>query len=236
MKESPVQVDGSLCWSMGREGAQLVRAQPSPGSVYSTNSHRGGRRLGPKARNASYAAHVAVHRLALTKHTEAGTHTGGRLAAKGKWPREVSPAGFCTPRLGAMEVQMAVWPQGDNLPKVSLVHSKLASNTWPKIDRVIKTIAGRLPAKLVRLGPPPAPRSVHCCTLADSLGEARGSPRHPFFRVVGNGNPISVLPQNMPHELDVGSRRSYRFFVLNSLIDGTRGTLSGVAATQRRSR
>jgi len=30
MKESPVQVDGSLCWSMGREGAQLVRAQPSP--------------------------------------------------------------------------------------------------------------------------------------------------------------------------------------------------------------
>jgi hypothetical protein len=26
MKESPCQVDGSLCWSMGRDGAQLVRA------------------------------------------------------------------------------------------------------------------------------------------------------------------------------------------------------------------
>ena len=50
---------------------------------------------------------------------------------------------------------MAVWPQGENLPKVSLVHSKLASNTWPKMERVIKTIAGRLPAKLVRPRPPP---------------------------------------------------------------------------------
>jgi hypothetical protein len=62
----------------------------------------------------------------------------------------VSPAGFCTPRLGSFEVQMAVWPQGDNLPKVSLVHSKLASNCWPKLDRIVKTIASRLPAKLVR--------------------------------------------------------------------------------------
>jgi len=75
----------------------------------------------------------------------------------GKWPREqptvigqTSP-GLPTPRLGAFEVQMAVWQLGDAHPNVHILHSKLFTYRWPKMINVIKAIAERLPAKQLQV-------------------------------------------------------------------------------------
>eukprot|EP00241_Pyramimonas_parkeae_P004603 CAMPEP_0114255068 /NCGR_PEP_ID=MMETSP0058-20121206/17351_1 /TAXON_ID=36894 /ORGANISM="Pyramimonas parkeae, CCMP726" /LENGTH=828 /DNA_ID=CAMNT_0001369401 /DNA_START=505 /DNA_END=2991 /DNA_ORIENTATION=+ len=69
----------------------------------------------------------------------------------GRWPRESSANGLPTPRLGAFEMQMAVWQHGDSWPVVSLLHSKIASCTWPNTNRVVKSIAERLPAKRLKV-------------------------------------------------------------------------------------
>jgi hypothetical protein len=53
--------------------------------------------------------------------------------------------GFCTPRLGALEVQLAVWERGEPLPKVHLVHSKLQTLHWPNTDNVMRKVAMLLP-------------------------------------------------------------------------------------------
>lgn len=55
---------------------------------------------------------------------------GSKGSVIGPWPRELQDGGFCTPRLGALEVQLAVWERGDPLPKVHLVHSKLHTLLW----------------------------------------------------------------------------------------------------------
>ena len=63
---------------------------------------------------------------------------------------QTSP-GLPTPRLGAFEVQMAVWQPGDPHPQVHILHSKLFTYRWPKMINVIKAIAERLPAKQLQV-------------------------------------------------------------------------------------
>jgi hypothetical protein len=70
---------------------------------------------------------------------------------QGKWPREQPSVtgipGLPTPRLGAFEVQMAVWQMGEQHPNVYILHSKLFTYRWPQMMAVVKAIAERLPAK-----------------------------------------------------------------------------------------
>lgn len=144
LAETPINTDGSACWKLeSRTGSVIGRW---PRELQQVSVRVRGRGLSVGAETLLSEGLCLSLGLSRQRQLFSSVGEGGQGSrTEGRGGRAWVQGGFCTPRLGALEVQLAVWERGDPLPKVHLVHSKLQTLQWPNTDNVMRKVAMLLP-------------------------------------------------------------------------------------------